>query len=134
MQQHSAVAIVSLIALLAYLATGIGVARARRRSGIMPPQMTGDAGLERAIRIQSNTLEWLPVFLVSLWLFAVYCNSLVAAHVGAVWILARIAYAWAYARDPAKRELPFIIQALACAVLLFGALGCIVLDLASRGG
>ena len=41
--------------------------------------MTGDPLLERTIRAHYNTLEWLPIFLVSMWLFAVYWNELVAA-------------------------------------------------------
>ena len=35
-------------------------------------------------------------------------------------------YQVGYVRDPGKRELGFVVQALAVAVLLFGALGRIV--------
>jgi hypothetical protein len=38
-------------------------------------------------------------------------------------MIGRIIYALGYAADPKKRELGFIIQGLATAVLLFGALG-----------
>jgi len=34
------------------------------------------------VRVQSNTLEWLPIFLVSLWLFAIYWNELVRGRHG----------------------------------------------------
>jgi MAPEG family. len=123
MQTHAYVAIVTILALLTYLWMGLQVAGARRRSGIAAPAMTGDPVLERTIRAHVNTLEWLPLFLPSLWLFALYWSDLVAAVLGLVWIVGRIAYQRGYVRDPAKRELGFLIQALATAVLLFGALG-----------
>lgn len=126
MHPHSLVAIVTILALLLYFSMGLGVAGARRKSGIQAPTMTGDALLERAVRVQMNTLEWLPIFLVPLWLFAIYWSDLAAALVGLVWILGRILYQRGYMADPGKRETGFMIQALACAVLLFGALGRII--------
>jgi uncharacterized membrane protein YecN with MAPEG domain len=88
--------------------------------------MTGDPVLERTIRVQSNTLEWLPLFLPSLWLFAIYWSDLVATILGVIWIVGRIIYALGYISDASKREAGFIIQALATAVLLFGALGRVI--------
>jgi glutathione S-transferase len=126
MQSHAYVAIVSLLALLTYFWMGLQVGRARAKSGIAAPAMTGDPVLERTIRAHHNTLEWLPLFLVPLWLFAVYWSDMVAALVGVVWIVGRILYQLGYVRDPAKRELGFLIQALAVAVLLFGSLGRII--------
>ena len=109
------------------------VGRARGKSGIGAPAMTGDPLLERAVRVQSNTLEWLPIFLASLWLFAIYWNELVAAGVGVVWIIGRLLYSAGYMADPAKRGTGFLIQTLASAVLLLGALGKIVYSLATGG-
>jgi uncharacterized membrane protein YecN with MAPEG domain len=126
MQSHAYVAIVSLLALLTYFWMGLQVGRARAKTGIAAPAMTGDPLLERSIRAHHNTLEWLPLFLVPLWLFALYWSDLVAAGVGVVWIVGRVLYQLGYVKDPAKRELGFLIQALAVAVLLFGALGRIV--------
>lgn len=117
------VSIVTLLALILYFWMGLRVAGARRRSGVAAPAMTGDPLLERHLRVQGNTLEWLPIFLPSLWLFALYWDDAVAAGVGAVWILGRIVYALGYVADPKKREAGFLIQTLAAAVLLFGALG-----------
>ena len=51
--------------------------------------MTGDPVLERTIRAHYNTLEWLPLFLVPLWLFAIYWSDLVAAGLGLIWIVGR---------------------------------------------
>jgi uncharacterized membrane protein YecN with MAPEG domain len=128
MQSHAYVAIVTLLALLAYFWMSMGVAGARRKSGIAAPAITADPILERAVRVQANTLEWLPIFLPSLWLFHLFWaeqdpNSYIAASLGLVWIIGRILYARGYVKDPAKRELGFLIQTLASAVLLFGALG-----------
>jgi glutathione S-transferase len=133
MQAHAYVAIVSLLALLTYFWMSIQVAGARRKCGISAPAMTGDPVLERTIRAHYNTLEWLPIFLVSMWLFAIYWSDLVAAIVGLVWIVGRILYQRGYVADPAKREIGFLIQSLACAVLLFGALGRLVYVLAITG-
>lgn len=123
MQPHSWVAIVTLVALLVYLWMAFRVGGARKKSGIQAPAMTGDPTLERHIRVQLNTLEWLPIFLPSLWLFAIYWSDLVATALGVIWIFGRIVYALGYAASPEKREIGFIIQALATAVLLLGALG-----------
>ena len=95
--------------------------------------MTGDPLLERTIRAHYNTLEWLPLFLVSMWLFAVYWNELIAAALGAVWVVARIVYALGYYSDASRRAPGFLVQSLAVAVLLFGALGKIVYSLATGG-
>ncbi|PZR30647.1 MAPEG family protein [Caulobacter segnis] len=122
-QSHALVAIVTLLSLLVYVWMILRIPGARRRSGIDAPAMTGDPELERHIRVQANTVEWLVIYLPALWLFAIYWNDLVAAALGVVWIIGRIVYALGYAADPKKREVGFIIQALATAVLVFGALG-----------
>jgi glutathione S-transferase len=133
MMGHRWTALVTLLALLAYFWMGLQVGRARRKSGIGPPAMTGDPLLERAVRVQSNTLEWLPIFLVSLWLFAVYWNERVAAGLGVVWIIGRLIYSAGYMAAPSKRSTGFLIQLLASTVLLVGALGKIVYSLAIGG-
>ncbi|WP_293904366.1 MAPEG family protein [Phenylobacterium sp.] len=130
MQSHAYVAIVTMLALLTYLWMGLQVGRARAKCGIQAPAMTGDPLLERTIRAHYNTLEWLPMFLPSLWLFAIYWSDLVAALLGVVWIVGRILYQRGYAAAAEKRELGFMIQSLAVAVLLFGSLGRVIYVLA----
>jgi uncharacterized membrane protein YecN with MAPEG domain len=98
MQDYGYVAIVSLLALLAYFWMGLQVGRARAKSGIAAPAMTGDPVLERTIRAHYNTLEWLPLFLAPLWLFAIYWSAQVAAAVGLVWIIGRVVF-----HDPGAR-------------------------------
>ena len=133
MHPHTYVAIVTLLALLVYFWMGLQVGRARAKCGIAAPAMTGDPVLERTIRAHYNTLEWLPLFLVPMWLFAIYWNDLVAAIVGLVWIVGRIVYQLGYVADPKKREMGFMIQALAVAVLLFGSLGRLIYVLTITG-
>jgi glutathione S-transferase len=130
-EQYSYVALVSLLAVLVYSWMATRVGRARLRSQVRAPAMTGDEGMERAIRAHLNTLEWLPTFLVSLWLFALYWRPDVAAAIGAVWILGRIAYAIGYTREPRLRAPGFMVQGAATAVLLFGAIGRIIWSLAT---
>jgi uncharacterized membrane protein YecN with MAPEG domain len=130
---HSYVALVTLLALLTYFWMGLQVGRARGKTGISAPAMTGDPLLERTIRAHLNTLEWLPIFLVSLWLFAIYWNDLVAAGLGVVWILGRILYQTGYVAEAGKRAIGMMVQTLAVAVLLFGALGRVIYILATTG-
>ena len=134
METHAYVAIVTALALLVYLWTVIGVGAARRKSGIKAPTMTGDPLLERAVRVQANTLEWLPIFLPSLWLCHLFWQpqdqtGIIVAAIGVVWIVGRILYALGYVVDPSKREMGFLIQFLASIVLLLGALGKAVMVL-----
>ena len=126
MQTHLWAALVTLAALLFYLSLGVNVGRARHKTGIQAPAVTGDATLERAFRVHYNTLEWLPIFLGAMWIFALYWNDRVAAAIGVVWILGRILYARGYMTDPAKRGPGFLIQALATLALLLGGIGRIV--------
>jgi len=131
MMEHRWTALVTIVALLVYFWMGLQVARTRGKCGIHPPAMTGDQLMERAIRVQSNTLEWLPIFLAGLWLFALYWNEMVAAGLGVVWIVGRLIYSVGYMADPAKRSTGFLIQILACMVLLLGAFGKIAYSLAT---
>ena len=133
MIEHRWVALVSLLALLTYFWMGTRVPAARAKCGISAPAMTGDPLLERTIRAHYNTLEWLPIFLVSLWLFAVYWSELIAAALGAAWIVGRIIYALGYYSAAERRGPGFLIQGVATAILLFGALGKIVYSLATGG-
>jgi glutathione S-transferase len=115
-------AFVSLLAVLFYFTTGLAVARARAKYGVKAPAISGHPDFERTFRVQANTLEWMPIFLPSLWLFAFYVSDIGAAAIGVVWILGRILYFVGYTQAAEKRSRGFAIQALAGAVLLLGAL------------
>jgi len=123
MQSHFNVALVTLLTALIYFWMATRVARTRKKVGILAPVMTGDPVLERTIRAHLNTLEWLPIFLPSLWLFALYWNSNVAAALGVVWLVGRIIYFVGYVSEARKRFVGFFIQSCAATLLLLGAVG-----------
>jgi glutathione S-transferase len=119
-------ALVTCLAILFYFFTGIQVAKARVAFGIKAPAMSGNPDFERVFRVQMNTLEWMPIFLPSLWLFAVYINDPIAAVLGLVWIAGRVLYLTGYSQAANKRGRGFGIQAGAAILLWLGALGAIV--------
>ena len=119
-------ALVALLAILVYFYSSILVSRARGKFGVKLPAISGNPDFERVFRAQMNTLEWLPIFLPSLWLFAVYLSDSIAAMIGLAWVIGRILYVLGYAQAVAKRSLGFAIQALATIALWVGAFGAIV--------
>ncbi len=129
MEQFVWTALVTLMALIVYAAMGIRVARARSKFQIAAPAMTGDPVFERYVRVQLNTLEWLAIFLPSLWLSAAYWGDAVAAIAGGVWIVGRILYMTSYVADPKSRGAGFAIQGVAALGLLVAALAGVVQNL-----
>ena len=118
-------ALVTCLAILFYFFTGIQVSKARAAFGIKAPAMSGNPDFERVFRVQMNTLEWMPIFLPSLWLFAIYISDPVAAVLGLVWIAGRVLYLTGYSQAANKRGTGFGIQAAAATILWLGALGAI---------
>jgi len=119
-------ALVTCLAILFYFFTSVQVGKARSTFNIPAPATSGNSDFERVFRVQMNTLEWMPIFLPSLWLFAIYISDVDAAGLGVVWIVGRIFYLTGYSQATNKRGPGFGIQALACSILLLGALGAIV--------
>src|SRR5579872_6248074 len=122
----NATAIVTLLAILFYFYTSLAVGRARERFGVAAPATSGHPDFERLFRIQMNTLEWMPIFLPALWLFAIYVSDAIAAAFGVVWIMGRILYMTGYAKAANQRRPGFAIQASAATALWLGATGAIV--------
>jgi len=118
-------ALVTLLAVLVYFYSSILVSRARGKFGVKLPAISGNPDFERVFRAQMNTLEWLPIFLPSLWLFAIYLSDGVAAAIGLVWVIGRILYVLGYAKAVKQRGPGFAIQALATIALWVGAFGAI---------
>ena len=122
-------ALVTCLAVAYCFFTGFQVGKARAKFGIKAPAVSGNLDFERVFRVQMNTLEWMPIFLPSLWLFAVYISDPVAAAIGMVWIAGRILYMTGYSQAADKRGRGFGIQALAAGILWLGALGAIIRSL-----
>ena len=96
---HPLVAIVTLLALLVYFYMSLQVGQGRTKFGVAAPATTGNPDFERLFRVQMNTLEWLPLFLVSFWLFAVSWNAdRITAAIGLVWIVGRVLYLTGYSK------------------------------------
>jgi glutathione S-transferase len=119
-------ALVTCLAILLYFFTTIQVSKARAAFGIKVPATSGNLDFERVFRVQMNTLEWMPIFLPSLWLFAIYVSDPGAAVLGLIWIAGRALYMTGYAQAAEKRGRGFGIQAVAAIILWAGALGAIV--------
>lgn len=119
-------ALVTCLAILFYFFTTIQVSKARAAFGIKVPAISGNPDFERVFRVQMNTLEWMPIFLPSLWLFAVYVSDPIAAALGLVWIAGRILYMTGYSQAANKRGRGFGIQAAAAFALWLGTVGAVV--------
>jgi glutathione S-transferase len=114
-------ALVTLLAVAFYFFLATQVARARGKFGVRHPATTGNPDFERIFRAHMNTLEWMPTFLVPLWLCAIYLSDIAAALLGLVWIGGRIVYFIGYSRAVEKRLPGFFIQSTACMLLFIGA-------------
>jgi len=122
--------LVSLLAVAFYFFLATRVAVAHGRFGVSLPAMAGDPDFERICRVHMNTLEWMPNFLVPLWLCALYLSDMAAAAIGLVWVIGRLVYFIGYREAVEKRIPGFFIQAMACLLLFAGALFGIARQLA----
>jgi len=113
---------VTILVVLFYFFIATRVPVARRKYNVQLPATTGHPDFERVFRVHMNTLEWMPIFLPSLWLCAFLYNDLIAAALGLVWIVARWFYYAGYARAVDGRIPGFLIQSIACAALLILAI------------
>jgi len=118
-----------LLAIAFYFFLATRVAAGRGKFGVRLPATTGNPDFERIFRVHMNTLEWMPTFLVPLWLCAIYLNDMAAAVLGLVWIAGRAVYFSGYSRAVEKRLPGFFIQSTACILLFIGAGAGVVMHL-----
>src|SRR5215468_11130761 len=123
-------AIVTLLAVAFYFFLATRVATAHGKFDVRLPATTGNPDFERIFRAHMNTLEWMPTFLVPLWLCAIYFSDVAAMVVGLVWIVGRALYFVGYTRAAEKRLPGFFIQSTACLLLFLGAAAGILRHLA----
>src|SRR5262249_25062428 len=127
-------ALVTLIAIALYFFLATRVAVAHGKFGVRLPAMTGNPDFERVFRAHANMLEWMPTFLVPLWLCATYTSDLAAALLGLVWIAGRAWYFVGYSEAVEKRLPGFFVQSTVCLLLFVGAAAGIVMGLLRSAG
>ena len=126
------VVLVVMLALIQYIVFAVQVGNARVKYGVKAPAMSGHAVFERHLRVQMNTLEQLVIFIPAAFSFAFLADNLgwfgseVAAFLGVVYIIGRALYAKAYVQDPAKRSLGFMLTFVPSALMIAGALVCVL--------
>ncbi|WP_338844908.1 MAPEG family protein [Massilia sp. W12] len=126
MQAYPLTSLATVLLAVLMIFTVLQVARARRKSGIAPPAMTGDPLLERALRAQMNTLEGVAIFLPLLWLLAIWWTDQIAAICGLLWCVLRLWYALAYVKAARQRILPFALSFTLINLSVIGVLAGII--------
>jgi glutathione S-transferase len=124
-------ALVTLLAVAFYFFLATRVAVAHGKFNVKLPAMIGNPDFERVVRAHVNTLEWMPTFLVPLWLCAVYLSDITAAVLGLVWIVGRALYYNGYSKAVEGRLPGFFVQATACFLLFIGAIAGVIMHWAS---
>jgi uncharacterized membrane protein YecN with MAPEG domain len=119
-------ALVTALAILIAIGFAILVSRVRRSAGIFPPAMSGDPRLERALRVQGNTVEGFIVFIPALWLAALYFQGWLPPVIGLAWCLGRIIFAAGYMAAAEKRHIGFAISIVSVLALVLLAVTGIV--------
>ena len=117
-----AVAIVMALAVLQLFWFAFLVGKERVKHGVKAPAMSGHPEFDRAFRVHQNTAEQLIIFLPGIMLFAYYVNPLIAAGLGAVFIIGRFVYRAGYMADASKRSTGFAISALPMVILVVGGM------------
>ena len=121
------VTLVTTLAVIEVMVFGLLVGRGRIRYGVPAPAMTGHPAWERLNRVHLNSVEQVVVFVPLLWIFALTVSPIWAAVLGALFVVARVAYAVGYARDPEARAAGAILTAFTQGILGIGSLVGVVL-------
>ncbi len=119
-------ALMTLLAVLWNMITGLQVGRARAKYKVVAPAPTGDPGFERAFRVQANELEQLVAFLPPMWIFAWFGSPRLAALACAVFIAGRVVYAVGNRREARRRSPGFNIAMFASSVTWMAAFVSVV--------
>src|SRR5215469_3307823 len=115
-----------LTAMVLYYAMVI-VGRTRGKHKIWPPAMAGHPDVERALRVQGNTVEQVVIFLPLLWVATLYFHGWIPPVLGLIWCAGRVVYAIGYMQEASKRGPGFGIASLATlALLLLSIWGVVV--------
>jgi uncharacterized MAPEG superfamily protein len=116
------VAIVVLASLIQYTVFGALVGKARMTYKVEAPAVSGDPIFERYYRVHMNTLESLVLFLPSIFVFASYVSTDIAAGLGVVFIIGRQMYLRSYVKDPKSRGAGYMLTFLPSTILALGGM------------
>jgi uncharacterized MAPEG superfamily protein len=116
------VAIVVLASLIQYTVFGALVGKARMTYKVEAPAVSGDPIFERYYRVHMNTLESMVLFLPSIFVFATYVNTDIAAALGVVFIIGRQMYLRSYVKDPKSRGAGYMLTFLPSTILALGGM------------
>lgn len=117
----AAVTAIAMLALVEYLYFSMEVGKARARSGIEAPAVTGDPAFERVFRAQANTMEQLVVFLPAVYAAGYFIHELYAVAAGFLFLVGRAVYFRSYVRG-ASRGLGMGLTMVANLALVIGGL------------
>ena len=119
-------AAVTILAALFCLAAAMNVARKRRAHGIEVPAMSGHPEVERALRVQGNTVEQFVIFLPALWLATLYFQGWIPPVIGLIWVIGRVIFLVGYMASADKRHIGFGITVLSnIALLILATIGVV---------
>ncbi len=124
-------ALVTLLTLLVYFWMTMQVGKARGKHEIQAPATDGPEEFLRVFRTHANTVEAIIMFFPSLWIFALLYSDAYAALIGIFFVLGRIIYARGYYQEAQKRATGFLIGFLSTIILLLGALGGVIYQIAT---
>lgn len=115
-------AIITVLILIQTLFFGFEVGKARGKYKIKAPAVSGDEMFDRHYRIHQNTIEQIVIFIPSLWLFGYFVHMNIGASLGLLFLIGRFIFRSAYLKDPASREIGFILGFLPIAICLLTTL------------
>ena len=122
-----ATTIVAMIALLQFMLFGIAVGRARGRSGVAAPAVSGNEEFERYFRAHQNTMEQLVIMLPALFASSYFVHDLFGAVLGLLFIGGRQLYFNRYVNEPTSRGPGMLLTAVSNLALILGAaIGAVV--------
>jgi len=131
----SLVILVIVLALMEFMAFSFQVGMARMKYGVNAPAVSGHPVFERYFRVQQNTLEQLVVFVPALLAFSWAAENIgwpgyyIASGLGVIWLIGRFIYAISYVRDPASRGVGFMLTFFPTALMVLGALVCLLIGM-----
>jgi hypothetical protein len=108
--------------LIQYTVFGALVGKARMTYKVEAPAVSGDPIFERYYRVHMNTLESLVLFLPSIFVFASYVSTDIAAGLGVVFIIGRQMYLRSYVKDPKSRGAGYMLTFLPSTILALGGM------------